>query len=61
MKNIIKSKTMIFNAITVLVVVATFFGYETNQELAGNIQAFLLAIVPLINIFLRTKTYEAVN
>ena len=61
MKSITKSKTMIFNVLTVLVVFATFFGYEANQELAGQTQAIILALAPLVNLFLRTRTNEAVN
>ena len=61
MKNITKSKTMIFNALTVIVVFATFFGYETNSELASQTQAIILALTPLVNLALRAITKEPVE
>jgi len=61
MKSITNSKTMIFNALTVIVVLATFFGYEANQELAQQTQAIILALSPLVNLLLRMITKEPVS
>ena len=61
MKNLTKSKTIIFNVLTVIVVFATYFGYDTNTQLAEQTQAIILALAPLINLLLRARTYEAVN
>jgi hypothetical protein len=61
MKKIHQSKTIIFNTLTILVVVATFFGYTPNQELAENTSAILLALAPLINIALRFVTDKAIK
>lgn len=56
MKKIHQSKTIIFNTLTILVVVATFFGYTPNQELSDTTASILLALSPLINIALRFVT-----
>jgi hypothetical protein len=60
-KKIYRSKTFWFNALTVLVVVASFFGYEQNQELATDVQTFIVTFNPLINIVLRAITNKAVS
>lgn len=56
MKKIYQSKTIIFNTLTILIVVATFFGYTPDQELADNTTTILLALSPLINLVLRFVT-----
>lgn len=56
MKKIHQSKTVIFNTLTILVVLATFFGYTPDQELAENTATILLALSPLINLVLRFVT-----
>jgi hypothetical protein len=61
MKHTYQSKTIIFNTLTVLIVVATMFGYTPNQELAENTSAILLALAPLINIALRFVTDKGIK
>ena len=59
-KNILTSKTIWFNALTVLVVVATFFGYTPDQELANQTSAILLGLSPVINLVLRFVTKKPI-
>jgi hypothetical protein len=61
MKSIFKSKVLWFNALTVLTVIATFFGYVPDQEVADNTSAILLALNPLVNIGLRFFTKKALT
>ena len=56
-----KSKTVLFNALTILVVVATVFGYTPNQELAENATNILVALAPIINIGLRMVTKTPIS
>lgn len=56
-----KSKTVWFNLLTVIVVVATFFGYTPNDELGGQVSMLLIAFSPLINIILRLFTKKAIE
>lgn len=46
------SKRFWFNALTVIFVAAQFFGFTPNEALAEQTTNVLVAIVPLINIFL---------
>lgn len=55
------SKTIVFNTLTVLVVVATFFGYVPDQAIAETTSAILLALTPLINIGLRAVTNKGIT
>lgn len=61
MKSSLKSKTLWFNALTVVIVVSTFFGFVPNQDLAEQTSAFLLAASPIINIFLRFLTNKGLT
>ena len=56
MKKKIQSRTLWFNGLTVLVVIATFFGYTPDQQIAEQTTATLLALAPLVNIGLRLVT-----
>lgn len=60
MKSFLASKTVWFNTLSILVVVATFFGYVPNQELMAKVSAGLLMIAPLINLVLRFYTSKGV-
>ena len=61
MKHTYQSKTIWFNAITIIVVFATMFGYTPNEELANTTATVLVALSPLINIALRFVTDKAVK
>ena len=61
MKHLHQSKTIWFNALTVIVVFATMFGYAPNEDLANTTATILVALAPLINIALRLVTDKAVK
>lgn len=60
MKSWYKSKTVWFNILTVLVVVASFFGFTPNQELSEEVSGYLLVLSPLINLLLRFITTKGI-
>jgi len=55
------SKTIWFNALTVITVVATMFGYMPDQETAETTSNVLLAISPIINLALRMITDKGLS
>jgi hypothetical protein len=61
MKKLHESKTIWFNAITVIVVFATFFGYSPDQQLAETTSAILVGLAPLVNIILRLVTDKPIK
>lgn len=60
MKNIFASKTIWWNLITVIVCVATFYGYTPDQALAQNVSGVMLVISPVINLILRYFTEKGI-
>ena len=60
-KKAFSSKTVWFNGLTVLIVVATFFGFTPNQEVAETTTHVLIGVAPLINLVLRFITKEAIE
>lgn len=56
-----KSKTVLFNALTALVVIATFFGYVPDQDFAQNVSGILIGLAPVINIALRAVTTKGIT
>lgn len=61
MKPIYKSKTVIFNAITIITVFAALFGYAPNEELAETTASILIGLSPIINIILRLMTDKGIS
>lgn len=61
MKKAIHSKTIIFNALTVIIVIATFFGFTPNPEVAEMTSGTLLALAPIVNLVLRFVTKEPIT
>jgi hypothetical protein len=60
-KKAVSSKTVWFNGLTVILVVATFFGFTPNQEVAEITTQILLALAPIVNVILRFVTKEAIE
>lgn len=61
MKPIYKSKTVIFNTITIITVVAVMFGYVPDQELADTTASILIGLSPIINLILRLMTDKGIS
>lgn len=61
MKPASKSKTIIFNTLTIVVVIATMFGYVPDQDLAETTSGILLVLSPIINLVLRYFTTEPIK
>jgi len=61
MKSWYKSKTIWFNLLTILTVVATYMGYTPDQDLATQTSSILLAVGPLANLALRFVTKTSVS
>jgi hypothetical protein len=53
-KSFLHSKKFYFNALTVLVVIATFFGYTPDTELSDNLTGLLVVVAPFVNLVLTT-------
>lgn len=56
-----QSKTIWFNALTILVAVAAYFGWTPDQNVTSQVSGFLVAIAPLANIVLRLVTKEPIS
>jgi hypothetical protein len=51
-----RSKTVWFNALTVLTTLAAMHGWTPNDALMSDVTAAVLVLSPLVNIFLRFIT-----
>jgi len=60
-KNWYKSKTVWFNGLTILIAVATFFGFTMNQDLFNQVSVVLLAMSPVVNFALRLVTKQPIK
>jgi len=56
-----QSKTVWFNLLTIIFTVATFLGWQPNQNLAEQINSVLLALSPFINLLLRFVTEKKIE
>lgn len=54
------SKTVWFNALTILCAVAAYFGWTPDQHLTTNIAGMLVAASPIVNLILRFMTKKAI-
>ena len=61
MKPFYLSKTLWFNALTILIAVATFYGYTPDQELMTKVSLLLVTLSPFANILLRLVTSRGVG
>ena len=60
-KSFWKSKVLWFNALTVIITLASFFGFSPNQELADTVAKTLLGLSPLVNLLLRFVTTRPIG
>lgn len=56
-----QSKTVWFNTLTFIVVIATFFGYTPNTQIVETTTAILVALSPVVNLILRAITKQPIN
>ena len=61
MKRFYLSKTMWFNALSILLGVALFFGYTPDENLMAETTKYLLIITPFINLLLRLMTKKGIT
>ena len=61
MKTIYKSKTVWFNFLTVVIVLASASGYTPNAELSNTVSGALLAFSPVVNLVLRYFTTQGIT
>jgi hypothetical protein len=54
------SKTIWFNGVTIIVAIATFFGWTPDQAIASAATAFLVAASPFVNLALRFFTKQPI-
>jgi hypothetical protein len=54
------SKTIWFNALTILCAVAAFYGWTPDQKLTGTVAGMLVAASPIVNLVLRFMTKKAI-
>lgn len=59
-KKFYASKTLWFNALTVLVVIATHFGYVPDPDFTEKAASVLLIVAPAVNFALRLVTEKPI-
>ena len=55
------SKTFLFNALTIIIAVASFYGFTPDQELTNQVAAYLVLLSPIINLILRYFTKKPIT
>jgi len=60
-KNFLTSKTFWFNALTIVITVATAYGFTPNQELTDKVASALVLASPIVNLLLRFVTKKPVH
>jgi hypothetical protein len=61
MKRWFKSKTIWFNALTIIVAVASYYGWTPDPDVTTGVAHFLVAIAPAVNLVLRFWTRKAIG
>jgi hypothetical protein len=56
-----RSKTIWFNALTIVVAGATMFGYAPDEDLLETVTGTLIALSPVVNLVLRFVTKRPVE
>lgn len=60
-KNFLASKTFWFNALTIVITVATAYGFTPNQKLTDTVASALVLVSPVVNLILRFFTKKPVH
>ena len=60
-KSILKSKTIWVNLITIIFVLANYYGLVPNEELADQASKAIIMISPFLNLCLRMVTKDAIK
>jgi hypothetical protein len=55
-----RSKTIWFNALTIVTTIAAYFGWNPDQQITMNVAGFLVAASPIINLVLRLMTRKPI-
>ena len=55
-----QSKTVWFNGLTIVIAVATFFGFTPDQALFTQVSTFLVSFAPVANLALRLITKQPI-
>jgi lipoprotein signal peptidase len=55
------SKTIWFNALTILCTIAAFFGWTPDQDLTARVAGMLVIAGPLVNLILRLLTKNPIG
>ena len=61
MKNWLRSKTIWFNGLVILVAVLNFYGVAPSPEVTNDISNILLAVTPAVNFVLRFVTDRGIK
>ena len=56
-----RSKTVWFNVLTVILVIASFFGFSPDPDTEKQTREFLLITIPLVNLLLRFITEKKIS
>ena len=54
------SKTVWFNGLTIVIAVATYFGFTPDQTLFTQVSTFLVSFAPVVNLGLRFFTKKPI-
>lgn len=55
------SKTIWFNALTIICAIAAFLGWTPDQELTASVAGMLVMAGPLVNLVLRLLTKKSIT
>jgi hypothetical protein len=61
MKSWFLSKTIWFNVLTIVIAIAAHFGWTPDPALTATVANGLVAVAPVVNIFLRFVTKQPVT
>lgn len=54
------SKTVWFNVLTIVVAIASYYGWTPNEALTSVVAGLMVAVSPFVNLLLRFITRKAI-